>query len=70
MIHFESKKYMPKYRMLPVEILDVVRQCYEELAAASTLVFVSHSGRDGHRNCAPSAVLEARNELGSEVARR
>jgi hypothetical protein len=61
----EPLNHMPKHRMLPVEILDIVREGDEELGSAPCRL----GRRDGHGDGSLADVLEGVADLGGEVSR-
>ena len=59
---------VPEYSVLPVKVVDPVRERDEELAAAPAVRAVER-GSDGHRDRALLLVLQSREELRREVSR-
>lgn len=64
----QSLHHVPKHRVLPVEVVDVVAQCDEELAATAALGPVLQTGGNCHRHGPLFFVFEPRYEFGCEVA--
>ena len=62
-----SLHYVPKHRMLSVEVVDILTKRDEKLAPTSTLRPILQCGSDCHGDGAFRFVLETGNELWREV---
>lgn len=64
----ESLDYMSKHRMLPIQIVYIIRQGDEELTSTTSTVLVIYSRGHSHGDGSFVFVFETRDEFGCEVS--